>query len=194
MEIKRIKKLWIILITLILPLFLDARIADAHVLITDKNIGAILHIEPDDDPIAGGQSSFFFEFKDTQNKFDPQKCDCTFTILENGNQIYAQPLFQNNRNPNLASASVFYTFPKKDVYQIQVIGRPYTPSDFQPFTLVYNVRVARTANQSSVQNSGFFAAHMIQFLIGGIFLLVFAMLIVANYVKGSSNKRIKNEK
>src|SRR5437667_6752587 len=92
----------------------------AHFLAFDHTIGAVLHIDPNDDPIAGEQTSFFFEFKDKENKFTPQNCDCTFLIVKNGQTIYSQPLFANNQNPRLTNASVLYTLPQKDVYEIKV--------------------------------------------------------------------------
>jgi len=115
----------------------------AHILKTDGSIGAVLHIDPEDDPIAGQQAGFFFEFKDTKNQFQPQKCNCVFSVLENGAQIYTQPLFQNNLKPSLTSASVFYTFSGKDVYQVRVVGAPTVTNGFQPFTLIYDIRVSR---------------------------------------------------
>lgn len=117
----------------------------AHVLKIDGNIGATLHIDPDDDPIAGEQSGFFFEFKDKQNAFTPVGCDCTFSISESGKEIYSQPLFQNNSQPSLDNASVFFTFPQRDVYQVKVTGKPLVQNAFQPFVLTYDVRVAREA-------------------------------------------------
>ena len=57
-------------------------ITQAHILITDEGIGAVVHINPDDDPIVDSLTSFFFEFKDQKNKFQPKLCDCRVVILE----------------------------------------------------------------------------------------------------------------
>src|SRR5471030_211139 len=83
----------------------------AHFLETDKNIGAVLHADPNDSPIAGSQTAFFFEFKDKQGKFQPNNCDCTFSILENGNEVFSQPIFQTKQTSNPFAVSVYYTFP-----------------------------------------------------------------------------------
>src|SRR5438045_57931 len=101
-------KLFVIFFLFTFVFWLNPHIVSAHVLKTDGNIGAVLHIDPDDDPIAGSQASFFFEFKDIQGKFQSQNCDCTFSIAEDGKEIFSQPLFQNNSNPSLTSASVFF--------------------------------------------------------------------------------------
>lgn len=153
----------------------------AHVLKTDGNIGAVLHIDPDDDPIAGQQSGFFFEFKDKTNKFKPENCNCTFSILRADKEIFTQPLFQNSSSPSLTSASIFFTFPEKDVYQIKVKGLPNTPDAFQQFELTYDIRVARVATptnnpgQNQDGNSqNWFLTHIPHILAGvlvGAFLL-----------------------
>src|SRR5437773_8843060 len=83
-----------------LPFFflLFPSVVNAHFLKIDGSIGAVLHVDPDDDPIAGEQASFFLSFKDKQHKFSPQNCTCTFSIQEQNQTIYSQPLFQNNSN------------------------------------------------------------------------------------------------
>lgn len=125
----------------------------AHILADDGNIGAILHIDPDDDPIAGQQAGFFFEFKDKQNKFDPTHCDCTFQITENSKTISSQPLFANSQTPSLDNASVFFTFPERNVYLVQVVGKPYTAGEFKPFTLTWNIRVDRGTDQTEAAST-----------------------------------------
>ncbi len=175
---------------ILLPLFttlffLSPLPAYAHILKTDGNIGAVLHIDPDDDPFVGQQASFFFEFKDKQNKFTPQNCDCTFSITEDGKEIFSQPLFQNNSSPSLDNASVFFTFPEKNVYQVKVTGKPNPADAFQKFTLTYDVRVARTTNSSTTTqgtqatNTNWFSTH-IPHVIGGI---IIGLFLIAALVK-----------
>lgn len=163
-----LKKLFVIF-SITIVLFIPTQSAEAHFLATDGNIGAVLHVDPNDDPVAGTQASFFFEFKDKTNKFKPQNCDCTFEIDENGKNIFSQPLFQNNSNPSLNNASVFYTFPQKDVYQVIIIGKPVTPNAFQSFILTWNFRVdqqAASQDQTQQQNrNNFFSTHFALFIV-----------------------------
>jgi hypothetical protein len=144
--------------------------AFAHILVTDRNIGAVLHIDPEDDPIVKQQAGFFFEFKDRDNKFKPQNCDCTFKVLQANKEIYSTPLFGNNDKPSLDNASVFYTFPEKNVYKIQVIGKP-TDNSFTPFTLSYDIRVEREAGQSTSSSQNWFVSHILHFIVGGIIVM-----------------------
>lgn len=160
------KKICIVLIFLFSFLLYISPV-DAHVLVTDKNIGAIFHTDPDDDPIAGQQTGFYFEFKDKTNKFDPSACDCNFAILKNGITLYSQPLFQNTKEPSLTNASVFYTFPQIGSYTVTVTGKPSTSSAFQDFSLSYQVKVNKTTEDTSERKNNF-----MPWLLGGIIVLV----------------------
>lgn len=121
--------------------------AFAHTLKRDGNIGAVIHINPEDDPIANEQSSFYFDIKDRQNKFKLELCDCNVAIYQNDAQIFTIPLYAQSQNGNFT-----YTFPGKGVYQVKISGTPRQAGAFQPFTLSYDIRVEREA--ATVANAG----------------------------------------
>jgi hypothetical protein len=133
--------------------FLLLTSVEAHVLKSDGSVGAILHVSPDDDPIAGVSTDFFFELKDKEGKFTPENCDCTAVVLQNGKEIYSQPLFQSNANPSLDDASFSYVLPQKDIYSVQIVGKPSTEGSFQPFTLAWDIRVARESTADAPAQS-----------------------------------------
>ncbi len=171
--------------------------AYAHVLKTNGSVGAVMHVTPDDDPIAGEESGFYFEFKDKENKFKPENCDCTISILQSGKEIFSQPLFSNNADPSLSNASFSFTFPQRDVYKIKITGKPSNPGEFNDFTLEYDLRVERVsenvqtteqASPTQPENKNWILAH-IPHIIGG-FLAVALLLWVA--VKKSSKTNLKN--
>jgi len=150
----------LLLLSLLLVTFSIPLLVFAHVLKTDGSIGAVLHIDPEDDPVANKPAGFFFEFKDIKNKFDPASCECNFSIIQAGKQIYSQPLFPGTdkqsfsmSKPSLDNASVFYTFPERDIYQIIVDGKPKKAGAFANFKLVYDVRVARGENAIAQANT-----------------------------------------
>ena len=97
-------------------------------------------------------------------------------IKESGNVIFTQPLFQNTSNPSLSNASVFFTFPKRDVYEILIVGKPNSSGGFQPFTLQYDVRVDQIAENTGTENKSalqiFLTTHALQ-IVGGIFVVTF---------------------
>jgi hypothetical protein len=185
------KKIIIFLLAFLPGMFYAAPV-QAHFLAADGNIGAVLHVDPNDEPIAGSLASFFFEFKDKENKFKPENCDCSFEIDENGKNIYSQPLYQNNNNPSLTNASVFYTFPQRDVYQVKVIGKPLTPNAFQSFTLKWNFRVDQQASSetgSTQGSSNFFSAHLVQIILIGIIIIAFLVYFISNLRKSKNLKK-----
>lgn len=146
------------------------RLVSAHVLLTSGSIGAVLHIDPDDDPIANQPSTFFFDFKDTTNHFSLQTCDCQFGIFSSGKQIFNQPLPASTKT----TATVTYTFLTRSVYTIKVAGKPTDGSSFSPFTLSYDVRVSRSSNQPQTENG---QSPYLLYIVG-VSLLVFLIIFV----------------
>lgn len=136
-----------------LLLAVPVREVQAHVLKTDGSVGAVIHVSPEDDPIARESTDFFFEFKDKQGKFKPDNCECNGIILQGGKEIYSVPLFQNSANPSLTNASFSFAFPEKDVYKVRVSGKPITPGAFEPFTLTWDIRVARESTTNSTTDT-----------------------------------------
>lgn len=137
------RKISVILFVLMVASLAFAIPASAHVLQSDGNIGAVMHIDPDDDPIALQPAYFFFDFKDKTGKFTPVNCTCVFSIEEAGKQIYSQPILKSDNE------LITFTFPQKDVYTVKVTGTPSPVDSFQPFTLKYDVRVSRAAASTS---------------------------------------------
>jgi hypothetical protein len=111
--------------------------ANAHVLKSDGTIGAVLHIEPDDNPTSGRLTSYDLAFKDTTGRFKLPICACSVTILQNRQAIFSQNLALTG---DLTSQDSF-TFPEADVYTLEINGRPTKAGAFQPFSLNYLVRV-----------------------------------------------------
>lgn len=128
-------------------------VAFAHVLKTSGSIGVVMHINPEDEPVARRESTLFFELKDKSNSFRPDTCDCNVEIREKGDIIYSQPLFQNATTANPLEASAKYTFPQKDVYTIILNGRPLHSGDFKPFSVQFAVRVERTTGSDEIAPS-----------------------------------------
>jgi hypothetical protein len=152
----------------------------AHVLLTDKSIGAVVHINPDDDPIAGQSSDFFFEFKDKDNRFDPRACDCKYQIKQGDKIISQGDLFSGGNDPSLENASFNVIFPEVGIYSLTLTGNPINPGQFSNFVLTDSIRVERssTVNSStSTQSTNFFTDHWIHFVVFGIGLVIFLVLL-----------------
>jgi hypothetical protein len=130
-------------------LFLAAtRDASAHVLKSDGPIGAVIHIDPNDDPVIGEPATFFLEFNDKNNKFTLTDCSCKFAISKSEQEVFSSELLPSSENDQNA-ASFSYTFSEKAVYQVVVSGTSVNALSFPTFKLTYDLRVSRETNANS---------------------------------------------
>jgi len=112
-------------------------VASAHVLKVDGDIGAVLHINPDDNPTTGSPTDYTVSFHDDTGRFSLPKCICRVSIIENGQIVAAKPLVATSS----AVSDDRYTFLHPAVYTMRFTGQPKAPGAFQPFRLDYAVRV-----------------------------------------------------
>lgn len=113
--------------------------AHAHTLIMDDNktVGAMLHINPDDNPIAGQPSLLFL---DTQNTPTNKNTIATLTILGDNTQNSVQAIVSD-------STAIFeYTFPSQGVYTLEFS----IPSAQQTYTFTLDWRVSRGTISSAL--------------------------------------------
>lgn len=115
--------------------------AQAHVLKFDNGIGAVLHMDPQDDPVAGELTRFYFEFSDKTGTFDAQTCDCSVEVSRNNVTLEKLAVRTDSREALAAQ----FTFPLRGAYQITVSGSPKNSGAFPSFTLSYVVRVNKGA-------------------------------------------------
>lgn len=161
----------------------------AHVLKTHGSIGAVIHVSPEDDPIAGESTDFYFDLKDKKNKLKSDNCDCVGVVLQNGKEIFSAPVFQNGIATGLENASFSFVFPAKAMYKVRVVGKPMDENTFDPFSLEWDIRVDRVSekvidNTNNMQESdGTYTALSI---VGFIFLIIAANVLI--------NRRYGNKK
>lgn len=152
-------------------------LASAHVLITDHNMGALIHIDPDDDPIANAPSSIFIDFEDKAHTFQLQHCTCTATIVRDGKTVYSQPLVADSTDETSNSTYFSFTFPQKAIYTLKITGQPLDAS-FQPFKITYDIRVAREAKGQPAQTQNSLMTYLPEIVIAAaIFLFLLYVLI-----------------
>ncbi len=163
--------------------------ADAHVLETNNTVGAVIHITPDDSPVANQPSDIFFEFKDTENKFSPEACTCIVTIRQGEKEIHKEQLFQEN--PSLENAVITYTFPQEGKYTLSVTGKANDQS-FNQFDLKYEVVVKETVQQKESipqKQVHWMDTHKYQVLGALVIVGILGTSVIMNYHKSQKRHR-----
>ena len=112
----------------------------AHVLQTDNGVSAILHIKPDDNPIAGKAVPINFLFSNDVGGFSLNRYDVQLSLIQDGVVKFTapvKPLFFGSAT----EGETMGTFPKVGVYTVQAAGKS-TDATSPAFTLNFTVRVA----------------------------------------------------
>lgn len=132
--------------------------ATAHKVETTGDVGATLHIEPNDNPRAGESTLTWFALTRKGGKVIPlQQCNCQLAV-------YAQPhppgepaLLEPSLKP--VNAEIYQgipgadiNFPKPGLYQLQLSGKPTSGANFKPFEFKFEVTVA-AGNRVDTQNT-----------------------------------------
>jgi hypothetical protein len=132
-------------LALILSVIALPAAVSAHVLKIDGDIGAVLHINPDDNPVSGRPTDYILYFEDYTGRFDLSVCRCQVSVVKDGRTLATSSLA---KAAGLTSENKF-TFPQPGVYDLKVSGQPERTGAFQPFALDYPVRV--TGGQADTQ-------------------------------------------
>lgn len=170
--------------------FIPSLSTDAHVVKTDGEITASLHIDPADNPIAGDSASLIFLFDDETNRFRTTICDCRVTISSAENP--EEKLF-DRMLPRTGVLS--FTFPSKGIYTVTLDGTPKQGFTFQNIHTSFDIRVDRDAAETqseSIQQtfrsilqsllgehtSHFIMLHLFHLIIFGIGIIACTIVIV----------------
>lgn len=121
--------------------------AQAHDLKANRTVGALMHIQPDDNPQAGSATVTWFGLVKRGGEPVPLKdCDCNLAIYSGSKAAGAALLTPGLRegkvegevgNKDRLLADV--TFPKAGPYTLVLSGKPGTAS-FKPFKFQWLVR------------------------------------------------------
>ena len=131
--------------------------ASAHKIETAEDVGATLHIEPNDTPRAGETALTWFALTRKGGKIIPLKeCDCQLAIYSEPRETTATPVAKPNLEPvsaeryqGIPGANI--TFPKPGAYQLEFSGRPANGDSFKPFELKFDITVA-AGNKKAATN------------------------------------------
>lgn len=113
----------------------------AHQLASDNGVNAVLHIDPDDAPVAGRKAQLIFYLGSESPSFHAQDCGCQLSLNLRHRQIANPPLQLGS-----SSATVTITFPQAGVYTVLLNGNT--------FHVKFVVRVAKAGSPFSIYDLG----------------------------------------
>jgi hypothetical protein len=118
----------------------------AHEVRTSQNVGATIHIEPNDRPIAGQKSTIWIGLTKRGGEIIPYaKCNCRMEVRSLSDRsikfTVANPLAIIERYLGLPSLEV--TFPQVGRYELKLSGSPRDGEDFAPFELTFTTNVGK---------------------------------------------------
>ncbi|MBD2292094.1 hypothetical protein H6G06_01020 [Anabaena sphaerica FACHB-251] len=128
--------------------FTSLPVASAHTVKIAGDVGGTIHIEPNDNPLAGEPAETWFALTRKGGKVLPLKeCNCQLAIYAEphtpGEPALLEPPLKPvevERYQGIPGAEI--TFPKPGVYELQLSGTPATADSFRPFELKFQVTVA----------------------------------------------------
>ena len=116
-----------------------------HELVTDKNVGALMHIEPNDDPKVGVSSRVWFDLvRKGGQKISLDECDCVFSLYKGTARtpVVSLMLTESKAEETKSVLSAQVTFPERGAYRLVLSGKPRGKKIFDPFTLRWTVRAS----------------------------------------------------
>jgi hypothetical protein len=116
--------------------------AAAHVNETSGSITALLHVKPDDKPVAGQAAELWFNFDDSKNKFAAPACDCRIVIKQGNRTLVDRPIAAREKQSQQV-IRVDYVFPYQAAYDVALMGSSRQTDGFKNLELDYTVVVDR---------------------------------------------------
>lgn len=132
----------------------------AHQVQISEDVGATLHIEPNDNPRAGEPTQAWFALTRKGGQVLPlAQCDCELLIYAEPHTPGEPALIEPSLEPVAAERyqgipGAEITFPRPGRYQLQLSGKPTSQASFKPFQFEFEVTVAAGTgrNTEGVQN------------------------------------------
>ncbi|MEM0981914.1 MAG: hypothetical protein AAGH78_16795, partial [Cyanobacteria bacterium P01_H01_bin.58] len=119
------------------------------------DVGATLHIEPDDIPKAGAPTEVWIALTQPGGVVIPlETCECSLTLVDDADAAIATPtLVPVSAEGYVGIPGATVTFPTVGAYELVLTGSPTAGAEFTPFDLRFEVTVAaQTAAQTNASS------------------------------------------
>jgi hypothetical protein len=122
--------------------------AIAHQVKIAEEVGATIHVEPNDNPRAGENSQTWFALTRKGGKsIAVEECDCQLAVYKQPRKPGDSPVLKPALKPlsaeqykDIPGADI--VFPQVGVYQVALTGKAKDANSFKPFDLQFDVTVA----------------------------------------------------
>lgn len=126
---------------LLAALLLTPTPALAHELVRSGNVGALLHIEPDDEPVVGTANRTWFETNQRGGKpINLTNCTCALSVYQGSVRPGAKPVSSPRLRTEKNKLTADLVFPQEGAYTLVLTGTPKPGATFNPFRLEWVVR------------------------------------------------------
>lgn len=127
---------------LVLPfLLISSNEVVAHTSDTSESVSVLMHVEPDDRPLAEQSTILHFQIEDTSHKFSIKNCNCTVTISSNGKKLGVKTVSELTDQKSVYSAYSKVTFDRAGSYRIIFEAKPKNSGTFSTFTTNFELKV-----------------------------------------------------
>jgi hypothetical protein len=128
----------------------------AHEVQFTEDVGATLHIEPNDIPLAGAPTEVWFALTQAGGTIIPlEACDCRLTLRDTQDSVLATPTLTPVSAEGYSNIpGTIVTFPAVGAYALVFTGTPKDGEAFSAFELRFDVTVARSAqgDQAAIES------------------------------------------
>ncbi len=108
----------------------------AHVHERSGDISALIHISPDDKPIANEEAVIHLGIQDNNENIYVPNCSCIVTIIKDGEEVLKYKIVENfGEDATLYNAYVPLKFPSEGAYDIILSGTVHDNDEHKEFSL-----------------------------------------------------------
>ncbi len=118
----------------------------AHQVHTSQDVGATIHIDPNDRPVAGKKSRVWISLTKRGGMIIPyEKCNCRMEVRSLTDKSIKFTVSQSSSilDRYLSFPSMEVIFPQVGRYELRLIGSPKVEEEFQPFELTFTTDVSK---------------------------------------------------
>src|SRR5690349_1929660 len=139
----KIKNCCLIFLIFLLTIIVGSNEARAHEVESNNEVSALLHIYPNDAPVAGEKDQMEFTFWDSERTFALSKCDCTVKVLDGDSVVFSSNLATKSAEKYTQKTLVDFVFPHEGFFKVVLNGSSKGEiEEFADFELEYTATVS----------------------------------------------------